>query len=158
MIKLMLFVPSSGLVCCPLAMTDGAAFTLRELKRTQSPYWDPDLEEAYQGLISADPAKMWTSGQWMTEKRGGSDVSLGTDTFALAVEGNKCQLYGYKWFSSATDSNMSLALARFPETEVDIETRKGKLGLVFLRIRDNKGELNNMEVVRLKDKLGTRQV
>ena len=29
--KLYLFAPSSGLTSCPLAMTDGAAFTLREV-------------------------------------------------------------------------------------------------------------------------------
>jgi alkylation response protein AidB-like acyl-CoA dehydrogenase len=152
----MLFSPSSGLVSCPLAMTDGAAFTLREFKRSKSPFWCHELENAYERLISSDPKLMWTSGQWMTEKRGGSDVSFGTDTFALPIEGNRCQLYGYKWFSSATDSDMSLALARFPQTEKDIEARAGKLGLVFLRIRDDRGQLNDIEIVRLKDKLGTR--
>lgn len=57
----------------------------------------------------------------MTEKRGGSDVTSGTDTFA--IEDNqalKCSLYGYKWFSSATDSDMSLALARFPQNEEEL--------------------------------------
>ena len=29
---------------------------------------------AYSRLISRDPNKFWTSGQWMTERRGGSDV------------------------------------------------------------------------------------
>lgn len=72
----------------------------------------------------------------MTEKRGGSDVTRGTDTFALE-DGEKCKLYGYKWFSSATDSDMSLALARFPKTPEEIETNAGKLGLVFLRIKNN---------------------
>lgn len=53
---------------------------------------------------------------------------------------------------------MSFALARFPKSEKEIETNEGKLGLVFLRIRDDKGKLNNIEIVRLKDKLGTRQL
>ena len=47
-------------------MTDGAAFTLRKTK-------DPELQKAYKKLISR--SDMWTSGQWMTEKKGGSDVS-----------------------------------------------------------------------------------
>jgi len=34
--KLYLFNPSSGMYSCPLAMTDGAAFTLRFLKREKS--------------------------------------------------------------------------------------------------------------------------
>ena len=103
------------MINCPLAMTDGAAFTLRELKK-EGKYWSPELEKAFTHLTSKDPSKHWTSGQWMTEKRGGSDVSRATDTFALEDTDGKCKLYGYKWFSSATDSEMSLALARFPQT------------------------------------------
>ena len=37
--------------------------------------------EIYPHLVSRDPNEMWTAGQWMTERRGGSDVS-GTDTVA----------------------------------------------------------------------------
>ena len=93
----------------------------------------------------------------MTEKRGGSDVSRGTDTFALEdQEGKKCFLYGYKWFSSATDADMTLALARFPKSEKEINSNEGKLGLVFLKLWNSDGNLNKIEIVRLKDKLGTR--
>lgn len=67
------------------------------------------------------------------------------------------KLYGYKWFSSATDSEMSLALARFPMNNEELEKGTGKLGLVFLHIKDKEGVLNNIQIVRLKDKLGTRQ-
>ncbi|TNV81084.1 hypothetical protein FGO68_gene7199 [Halteria grandinella] len=156
-VKLMLFTPSSGMVSCPLAMTDGAAYTLRELKQ-EGKYWNKELEEAYARLTSKDPKKHWTSGQWMTEKRGGSDLSRGTDTFAVEKDG-AVKLYGYKWFSSATDSDMSLALARFPQTVDEMEKGSGKLGMVFLRIKNKEGTgLNNIQVVRLKDKLGTRQL
>lgn len=31
-------------------------------------------ERAYERLISRDTKYFWTSGQWMTEKEGGSDV------------------------------------------------------------------------------------
>ena len=51
----------------------------------------------------------------MTEKRGGSDVSRATETVAVPTEENpglSFALSGYKWFSSATDSDMSLVLAR----------------------------------------------
>lgn len=84
-------------------MTDGASLILRDLKRSKNPYFTSDLENAYKHLLSRDPEEYWTSGQWMTEKRGGSDVSAGTDTFAVEKEG-KSHVYGYKWFSSATDS------------------------------------------------------
>lgn len=78
----------------------------------------------------------------MTEKRGGSDVSAATDTFAIeqmqSKDGNtKSLLYGYKWFTSAIDSEMTLALARFPKSDEELESGKGKLALVFLRIKDN---------------------
>ena len=32
--------------------------------------------------------QFWTSGQWMTEKRGGSDVGGATDTIAIQEHGN----------------------------------------------------------------------
>lgn len=48
----------------------------------------------------------------MTEKNGGSDVSQATETIAVQQGGTVYRLYGYKWFSSATDSDVSLALAR----------------------------------------------
>ena len=52
---------------------------------------------------------------------------------------------------------MSLALARFPQSEEELEKGSGKLGMVFLRIKNKEGTaLNNIQVVRLKDKLGTR--
>jgi alkylation response protein AidB-like acyl-CoA dehydrogenase len=55
---------------------------------------------------------MWSSGQWMTEKKGGSDVS-NTETVAILEEGSiHYRLYGYKWFTSATDSQMTLGLAK----------------------------------------------
>jgi hypothetical protein len=38
------------------------------------------LEDAFKHLISRED--MWTSGQWMTEKKGGSDVS-NTETIAI---------------------------------------------------------------------------
>lgn len=31
-------------------------------------------KKAFNNLTSRDPNKFWTSGQWMTERRGGSDV------------------------------------------------------------------------------------
>ena len=48
----------------------------------------------------------------MTEKRGGSDVARGTETLAVCQPDGSYKLYGYKWFSSATDSDMTLTLAR----------------------------------------------
>lgn len=66
--KLYLYSPSSGLYGCPLAMTDGAA---KSIEVAGVPEY---LSKAYARLTSRDPKDFWTSGQWMTEKRGGSDV------------------------------------------------------------------------------------
>lgn len=170
MMKLHLFSQSSGLVSCPLAMTDGAAFTLRELQRQKSKYFSGEIREAYERLTSYEPEKFWTSGQWMTEKRGGSDVTGGTETFAIPLsesgsanpdlsrsqEATEYRAYGYKWFSSATDADMTLALCRFPLSQQDLENNTGKLGLAFIRVKDQEGNLNGIQIQRLKDKMGTR--
>ena len=68
--KLFLYAPSSGLYSCPIAMTDGAAKTIESLGLKDQMFF----QQIYQKLISRDSNQFWTSGQWMTEKRGGSDV------------------------------------------------------------------------------------
>ena len=83
--KLYLYAPSSGMFSCPLAMTDGAAAILTNQVRNGSQQY----EKALGHLMSRDPRQFWTSGQWMTEKRGGSDVANGTQTFAVHIEGNR---------------------------------------------------------------------
>lgn len=35
---------------------------------------DNTFQDAYNHFTSRNPEEFWTSGQWMTEKRGGSDV------------------------------------------------------------------------------------
>lgn len=142
--KLYLFHPSSAIYSCPLAMTDGAARAL-EL------YADESLKKhAFPHLTSADPSYFWTSGQWMTERTGGSDVS-GTSTIARP-DGSHFRLSGVKWFTSATTSQIAMTLARI---EGAPEGSKG-LSLFYLELRDQMGKLNGIRINRLKDKLGTR--
>src|SRR5690606_8763669 len=62
-----LFDGSSDVYTCPLAMTDGAAKTL-VVHGNQAL-----VERAVKRLTSRDPSFAWTSGQWMTERTGGSD-------------------------------------------------------------------------------------
>lgn len=143
--KLYLYHPSSSFFSCPLAMTDGAARAL-EL------YGNDDLKKgAFRHLTSRDPGKFWTSGQWMTERTGGSDVS-GTTTIAKPLGGDRYALHGTKWFTSATTSQMAMTLARI---EGHPEGSRG-LSLFYLELRDKSGKLQNIEVHRLKDKLGTK--
>jgi alkylation response protein AidB-like acyl-CoA dehydrogenase len=78
----------------------------------------PDCsQEAFSRLTSRDKNKFWTSGQWMTERKGGSDVAAGTETVATEVDiiQNLYNLNGYKWFSSATDADMAITLARIKD-------------------------------------------
>jgi alkylation response protein AidB-like acyl-CoA dehydrogenase len=143
MARLYLFHPSTATYSCPLAMADGAARFL-EL------YGDARTRDAFERLTSRDPERVWTSGQWMTERTGGSDVSL-TSTVARR-HGDEFRLHGTKWFTSATTSQMAMALARI---EGAPEGGRG-LSVFFIELRDEHGALRNIRVNRLKDKLGTR--
>ncbi|KAI9776502.1 MAG: hypothetical protein M1839_009536 [Geoglossum umbratile] len=130
--------------------------------KSLSPDLRSALEPAYSRLTSHDPGIAWTSGQWMTERKGGSDVS-GTETLATLsprvppgrdINGTDLgpwALDGFKWFSSATDSSMTLALAQTPRG----------LSLFFaptrrLAANGTDAELNGISIQRLKSKLGTR--
>lgn len=148
--KLYLFNPSSAIYSCPLAMTDGAA-------RLIEVHGDEYLKSrAFPRLTSRDPSTFWTSGQWMTERTGGSDVG-GTSTIAHAEGvGNTYHLHGTKWFTSATTSQMAMTLARIADGEgQSIEGSRG-LSLFYLETRGADGQLNNIALHRLKDKLGTK--
>jgi acyl-CoA dehydrogenase len=140
-----LWGPSSALYSCPIAMTDAAARTLLE-------HGDAADAEVVKRLISRDPDLAWTSGQWMTETAGGSDVGR-TGTVARLEDGT-WRLYGTKWFTSATTSEMALTLAR-PEGAP--EGSKG-LGLFRVHRMLDDGTPNSIAVRRLKDKLGTRSM
>jgi len=142
--KLYLFHPSSAFYTCPLAMADGAARVLEIHGR------EVVHKNAFSHLTSDSPQEFWTSGQWMTEKAGGSDVS-NTETEAR-LENGEFRLYGTKWFSSATTSEVALALARVQGASA------GSRGLTLFMVPliKSDGSLNNIEVLRLKDKMGTK--
>ena len=64
----------------------------------------------------------------MTEKRGGSDVGNATDTVSVKQANDSYKLYGFKWFISAVDADMALALARTTDQE-NQNTISGSRGL-----------------------------
>src|SRR4029079_12254253 len=142
-----LFHPSTDVYTCPLAMTDGAARTLLRSGNQAL------IERAVPHLISRDPAQFWTSGQWMTESTGGSDVGR-SETIARQDEQGTWRLYGRKWFTSAAASQIALTLAR---PEGNPAGGRG-LALFYVETRDEQGRLRNITIDRLKDKLGTRKV
>ena len=93
----------------------------------------------------------------MTEILGGSDVSDMTQTVAEILDEAKktYKLTGLKWFTSAIDSDITFTLAKIKSENGEVDKMPT---LFFLKNRDNKGKLNNIEIIRLKEKLGTKQV
>jgi acyl-CoA dehydrogenase len=144
-----LYAPSSAVYSCPVAMTDGAVRVLVDHAPAEL------RERVVPRLTSRDPARAWTSGQWMTEREGGSDVG-GTSTVARCDQAGGWRLHGVKWFASATTADCALALAR-PQGAP--EGSRG-LGLFLVELVDpgsGQAQLGSTILVnRLKDKLGTR--
>ncbi|RDA93750.1 hypothetical protein CP533_0205 [Ophiocordyceps camponoti-saundersi (nom. inval.)] len=155
---------------CPGAMQDGAASLLRKHLKIPnlSKHQRHAMEDALRRLTSRNPASAWTSGQWMTERSGGSDVSQ-TETTAVMVRSQDDEslgpwaVHGFKWFASATDSDMTVLLAR---------TSAGGLSAFFAPMRrhdamaSNKAgsplsdgsRLNGVRISRMKRKFGTRSL
>jgi alkylation response protein AidB-like acyl-CoA dehydrogenase len=132
-------------------MTDGAARTLVASGNAGL------IERAVPRLTSRDPERAWTSGQWMTESTGGSDVGASLTEAVLdepADEQGQWRLYGKKWFTSAITSQMALTLAR-PRGN---GPGGSGLAMFYVETRDESGRPNALRVERLKDKLGTRKV
>lgn len=143
-----LLLPGTDMLGFLLATTDGAARTLLS-------YGAEDLtEEVLPHLISRTPESFWTSGQWRTEKEGGSDLSQ-IDTTARQEEDGTWRLYGQKWFTSSTAANMSLVLA-----QVEGPNGDDALTLFYVPIREETGVPPNdgIHVQRLKDKMGARKL
>jgi alkylation response protein AidB-like acyl-CoA dehydrogenase len=137
-----LFDPVSAVATCPLVMTDGAAWLLRT--------HDPALWAKYGPRLTARHGAI-TSGQWMTETAGGSDVGQ-TATIADPQPDGGFALRGIKYFTSATSADIALVLARPHEAAPG----SAGLSLFLLEPRAPDGSWNGIAVRRLKDKMGTR--
>jgi alkylation response protein AidB-like acyl-CoA dehydrogenase len=149
-----LFSASSAIYSCPLAMTDAAARVLLDVAPASA------RERLVSRLLSRDGASFITSGQWMTERAGGSDVGF-TDTIARPIgrngEEDRYTLHGVKWFTSATTSEMALTLARIDDGSAPMTA--GSRGLTLFLVEVNRvpgAGYDGIVVNRLKDKLGTR--
>jgi acyl-CoA dehydrogenase len=139
-----LFAPSTATYLCPVAMTDGAARVLAD-GGTDGPG-----RSTLARLLARDPEQAWTSGQWMTERHGGSDV--GRNVVVAQRDGDGWRLSGQKFFCSNIGCEVAIALAR-PQGAPP-GTRGLALFLVPRRTPD--GRPNRYGIDRLKDKLGTR--
>ena len=63
---------------------------------------------------------------------------------------------GFKWFSSATDADITLLLARPRDAEGHAPEGSKGLSLFFARVRKDDGKLNGVRIHRLKNKMGTK--
>jgi alkylation response protein AidB-like acyl-CoA dehydrogenase len=142
-----LLLPGTDMLGFLLATTDGAARTLI----TQGP--DDLTEEVLPHLLSRDPDTFWTSGQWRTEKEGGTDLSQ-IQTTARQDDDGTWRLYGQKWFTSSTAANMSLVLARTEDSDAE------GLTLFYVPIRESADipPRDGIHVNRVKDKMGARKL
>lgn len=96
------------------------------------------------------------------QKSGGSDISR-TETVAVPAAasagdvGDAYELDGFKWFSSAAEGNLAVALARTEEPSVRPGSRGLSLLLVPLRTPKYPTPLSNgVRIHRLKQKFGTK--
>lgn len=141
-----LYVQAEFGVCCPLSMTDALTRTIRK-------FADPALVARYlPALTSQDMDTLVQGAMFMTEQQAGSDVGA-TRTRAVR-SGEAWALYGEKWFCSNADAGLALVLAR-PEGAPE-GTRGLSLFLMPRVLPD--GSPNHFRIVRLKDKLGTRDM
>jgi alkylation response protein AidB-like acyl-CoA dehydrogenase len=182
-----LWAGSAAVAICPMAMTDGAATLLRTVLSSSSNLSSSTrktLSDAFDRLTSTDPDFAWTSGQWMTERSGGSDVR-GTETVARKLASEELQadetmhgssqdsignplgewrIDGFKWFSSATDADCAVLLAQTPKgLSVFWAPLRRRIStsspIAATRgAQDDSTIMNGVYLSRLKSKLGTKAV
>lgn len=128
-------------VCCPLTMTCAAGAVLGPR---------PELVRGIAAGRYDGRALPWgqkdglTFGMAMTEKQGGSDVRA--NLCRAEPDGEGVRLWGHKWFCSAPMSDGLVTLA---------QTDAGVGCFLVPRVLPD-GGLNEVHLVRLKDKLGNR--
>ncbi|KAL2824187.1 acyl-CoA dehydrogenase/oxidase C-terminal [Aspergillus pseudoustus] len=152
---------------CPISMTDGAALILSQEISRQSLPPDHAFAVTLRHLLSRG-GDFWTSGQWMTERAGGSDVA-NTESWATrspvanrdggekVVEEGEYLIRGFKFFSSATDANVALMLAK-TEPAGKLSTFLAPLRLTSPPSPAEQTTTNGIRIHRLKTKLGTKEL
>jgi alkylation response protein AidB-like acyl-CoA dehydrogenase len=131
---------------CPINVTDSGAHILEM-------FGDAELKSKFLHLmLSQDMGELLQSGQYITEKEGGSDVGAATTT--AHFDGTHWRITGQKWFCSNADAGVVLLLAR---PEGGAPGTRGLSLFLMPRLLDD-GTPNHYRMVRLKDKLGTKSM
>jgi putative acyl-CoA dehydrogenase len=132
---------------CPISMTYAAVPALRA-DDAIAKEWTPLLaSRRYDPGVRAHTDKVGAlAGMGMTEKQGGSDVRANVTEARPTSEDGFYTLHGHKWFTSAPMNDVFLVLA---------QAAGGVTCFVVPRVLAD-GTRNQLDVVRLKDKLGNR--
>ena len=131
---------------CPINVTDSGMHSIIKFGSQEIKDW------LIPKMSTTDTGELWQSGQYITEKEGGSDVGSMTSV-ARQIDG-EWRVWGEKWFCSNADAEINLMLAR-PEGAP--EGTRG-LALFALPRTLEDGSPNHYRLVRLKEKLGTRSM
>ena len=133
-------------LCCPLSMTDSLTRTLRK-------YGAPALVDKYLAqLTTQDFDAVFQGAMFMTEQGAGSDIAA-TEVRA-EPDGDAFKLWGDKWFCSNPDADLAMVLARIDGAPAGM----AGVSLFLLPRRLDDGSPNAFNILRLKDKLGTRSM
>lgn len=132
---------------CPVTLTQATAYLIdhyasEELKAQFLPH-----------VCSTGDVELYEGATFLTERQGGSDV--GNNQVKAVKDGDHYRLYGEKYFASnAGMCGVAMVLARMEDAP---EGSKG-LTLFLVPWRKDDGTLNEIQIRRLKDKLGVRAV
>jgi putative acyl-CoA dehydrogenase len=132
---------------CPISMTYAAVPALR-VDELIAKEWTPSLAStSYDfGIRPVAEKSGALAGMGMTEKQGGSDVRANVTVARPTAVDGEYTLHGHKWFTSAPMNDVFLVLA---------QAAGGLTCFVVPRALPD-GSRNQLDVVRLKDKLGNR--
>ncbi len=132
---------------CPISMTYAAVPALRA-DDAIAKEWTPLLAStSYDpGVRDHTEKRGALAGMGMTEKQGGSDVRANVTRARPTSDDGFYTLHGHKWFTSAPMNDLFLVLA---------QTTGGVTCFAVPRVLPD-GSRNQLDVVRLKDKLGNR--
>lgn len=132
---------------CPVTLTLATAFLLDH-------YADEEVKSRFLPYVCATGERtLFEGATFLTERQGGSDV--GANRTVAVKDGDMYRLYGEKYFASnAGMAGVAMVLARIEGSEA------GSRGLSLFAVpwRNEDGSLNNLQIRRLKDKLGVKAV
>jgi len=133
---------------CPVTLTMATAYLIDQ-------YGDEELKKKYlPHIISTGETQLYEGATFLTERQGGSDVGA-NEVKAILDENGNYRIYGEKYFASnAGQCGVAMVLAR---REGAPSGTKG-LSLFLVPWKKENGKLNDLEIRRLKDKLGVRAV